>query len=240
MDALLVVDAIDVHYGDVQALWGASLQVGAGELVAVVGPNGSGKTTLLRAIQGLQRPTRGAIWLRGERIDDWPAHRRVQQGLAAIPEGRHLFPDMTVRENLELGAYTPRARAARAEALDLVFALFPTLAERPNASARTLSGGQQQMLAIGRGLMSRPEILLLDDPFLGLARNVTARFCETLKRINHGGLTVIVAGQHVRRLLGLAGRAYLLDAGRVTLEGSAAALAGNVQLQRAVLLGRTE
>lgn len=239
MDALLEVDAIDVHYGDVQALWGVSLRVEAGELVAILGPNGSGKTTLLRAIQGLLRPTPGAIRLRGERIDGWPAYRRVERGLASIPEGRHLFLEMTVRENLELGAYTPRARGGRADTLDLVFALFPTLAGRSNAPARTLSGGQQQMLAIARGLMSQPEILLLDDPFLGLARNVTTRFCETLKKINHGGLTVIVAGQHVRRLLGLADRAYLLEAGRVLLEGPAAALADDPRLQRAVLFGRT-
>ncbi len=234
--ALLEVERIDVFYDHVHVLHDVTLHVAPGEMVALVGPNGSGKTTLLRTIQGLLRPADGEIRLAGERIDHLPAYERVMRGIAMIPETRHLFPEMTVEENLELGAYPERARREMRELLDMVYALFPALWEKRHDRVSTLSAGQQQMVVIGRALMSRPRVLLLDDPFVGLSRKVMDRFCETLARINDGGLTVLIAGQHVRRLLRLADRAYLIEQGRVVLEGPGRALLEDPYLQ-AVLLG---
>lgn len=236
--ALLEVEQIDVFYGDVHVLHELSLKVAAGEMVAIVGPNGSGKTTLLRTIQGLLRPAAGEIRLAGKRIDHLPTYDRVAQGIALIPETRHLFPDMSVQDHLELGAYPDRARREMRELMDMVYALFPALWEKRDRPASSLSAGQRQMLVIGRALMSRPRLLLLDDPFIGLSRGVMNRFCETLARINHGGLTVLIAGQHVRRLLRLADRAYLVEQGRVVLEGPGRELLENAYLQE-VLLGRS-
>lgn len=229
------VEGINVFYGEVQVLFDVSITVSQGELAAIVGPNGSGKTTLLRTIQGLLHPATGEVRFHGQRIDRYPANQLVGLGLASIPEGRHLFPEMSVRENLELGAYTPRARANTAATLELVLAMFPVLRERAQEQAGRLSGGEQQMLAIARGLMSRPQLLLLDDPFAGLAHNVSARFCETLQMINDDGLTILVAGQHVRRLLTIASRAYLIEAGRITMEGTGRAMLESERLRRALL-----
>ena len=234
--ALLEVERIDVFYDRVHVLHDVTLHVAPGEMVALVGPNGSGKTTLLRTIQGLLIPADGEIRLAGERIDALPAYERVMRGIAMIPEARHLFLEMTVQENLELGAYPPRARREMRELLDMVYALFPALWEKRHDRVSTLSAGQQQMVVIGRALMSRPRLLLLDDPFIGLSRQVMNRFCETLRRINHGGLTVLIAGQHVRRLLRLADRAYLLEQGRVALAGPGHTLLQDPHLQT-VLLG---
>jgi len=234
--ALLEVERIDVSYDHVRVLHDVTLHVAPGEMVALVGPNGSGKTTLLRTIQGLLRPTDGVIRLAGERIDRLPAYERVMRGIAMIPEARHLFPEMTVQEHLELGAYPERARREMRELLGMVYTLFPALWEKRDHRVSSLSAGQQQMVVIGRALMSRPRVLLLDDPFIGLSRKVMDRFCETLTRINHGGLTVLIAGQHVRRLLRLADRAYLIEQGRVVLEGPGHALLEDPHLQ-AVLLG---
>jgi branched-chain amino acid transport system ATP-binding protein len=236
--ALLEVERINVFYGNVHVLHDLSLRVAAGEMVAIIGPNGSGKTTLLHTIQGLLRPTAGEIWLRGRRIDHLPAYDRVARGIALIPETRHLFPDMSVQDHLELGAYPGRARQEMRVLMDMVYALFPALWEKRDRPASSLSAGQQQMLVIGRALMSRPRLLLLDDPFVGLSRGVMNRFCETLARINHGGLTVLIAGQHVRRLLRLADRAYLVEQGRVVLEGKGHELLEDAYLQE-VLLGRS-
>lgn len=234
--ALLEVNRIDVFYGNVHVLHDLTLRVAPGEMVALVGPNGSGKTTLLRTIQGLLHPARGEIRVAGERIDHLPAYDRVARGIALIPETRHLFLEMTVQDNLELGAYLDHARREMRELLDMVYGLFPALREKRDQPVSRLSAGQQQMVVIGRALMSRPRVLLLDDPFLGLSRGVMDRFCETLSRISDGGLTVLIAGQHVRRLLHLADRAYLIEHGRVVLEGSGGDLLANPHLQE-VLLG---
>lgn len=232
---LLEIDHIDVFYGKVHVLRDLALHVNQGEMVALVGPNGSGKTTLLRTIQGLMHPADGAIRLKGARVDRLPAYRLVEEGVALIPEARHLFLDMTVQENLQLGAYTRRARREMSHLLEHVYDLFPALWEKRNAPAASLSAGQQQMLAIGRSLMAQPRLLLLDDPFLGLARGVADRFCETLAHINHGGVTVLIAGQNVRRLLRLSDRAYLVEQGQVVLEGAGRDLLENPYLQEVLL-----
>ncbi|RME46606.1 MAG: ABC transporter ATP-binding protein [Chloroflexi bacterium] len=235
---LLRINQVDVFYGQAHVLRDLSLHVNRGEMVAIVGPNGSGKTTLLRTIQGLMHPADGAIWLEDQRIDRLPAYRLVEEGVALIPEARHLFLDMTVRQNLELGAYTRRARQEMSALLDRVYSLFPVLWEKRDEPACRLSAGQQQMLVIGRGLMAHPKLLLLDDPFLGLARGVTDRFCETLADINHGGVTVLIAGQNVRRLLRLSDRAYLVERGEVVLEGEGDALLEDPHLKEVLLTGR--
>lgn len=235
---LLEIDHIDVFYGAAHVLRDLTLNVDHGEMVALVGPNGSGKTTLLRTIQGLMHPTDGAIRLAGERIDTLPAYRLVDEGVTLIPEARHLFLDMTVHQNLELGAYTRRARQEMPFLLERVYHLFPALWEKRREPAGSLSAGQQQMLVIGRGLMAHPTLLLLDDPFLGLARGVTDRFCETLAEINHGGVTVLIAGQNVRRLLRLSDRAYLVECGQVVMEGEGTALLQDPHLTEVLLTGR--
>jgi len=252
-DPFLEIDHIDVFYGEAHVLRDFTLHVNRGEMVAIVGPNGSGKTTLLRTIQGLMHPAHGAIRLEGKRIDSLPAYRLVQEGVALIPEARHLFLDMTVHENLQLGAHTRRARHEMVPlpavlrpqngdglrtGLENVYALFPALWEKRDEPASSLSAGQQQMLVIGRGLMARPRLLLLDDPFLGLARGVTERFCETLTHINHGGVTLLIAGQNVRRLLRLSDRAYLVERGQVVAEGSGTDLLEDPYLREVLLTGR--
>ncbi|MBI3075824.1 MAG: ABC transporter ATP-binding protein [Deltaproteobacteria bacterium] len=228
---LLEVRRIHVAYGPVPVLRDVSLQAQQGEIVGVVGPNGSGKTTLLRTIQGLLRPLAGEIYFLGARVDGRAAYELIDLGVSCIPEGRRLFDDMSVRENLEVGAYAPRARDLVRDNLGRVFTMFPVLEAKADWPAARLSGGEQQMLALARGLMSRPRLLLMDDPFLGLGREVVPRFCEYLKGINHGGVTIVVAGQHVRRILSLASRAYLLEAGQITLEGRGEELLASAHLQ---------
>lgn len=232
---LLSVEDVYVGYDDLLVLKGCAIEVRAGEFVAVVGPNGAGKSTLLRAIAGLLPPRSGTIRLEGERIDRLPPYEIAARGIALIPEGRRLFDELTVRENLELGAFLPRARARREETLGVVFLLFPVLQEKQSVPASALSGGEQQMLALARGLMGRPRLLCLDDPFLGLARPVINRFCETIRSIAAEGMTILAAGQHVRRLFRLAHRAYLLDEGRVILRGSGIELAGDERVRRTLL-----
>jgi branched-chain amino acid transport system ATP-binding protein len=231
----LRVRGLDVFYGEAQALYEASLQAQGGEIVAVVGPNGSGKSTLLRTIQGLQRARRGEIWLGEDRIDALSAHEVVARGVTLIPEGRRLFLGMSVRENLEVGAYLPGARERMAESLGGVHALFPILREKEKLRAATLSGGEQQMLALGRGLMAQPKLLLLDDPFMGLAPRTIAGLCETLRALAGQRIGVLIVGQHVRRILTLAGRAYLLEQGRITDHAPGAALLTSSHLHRALL-----
>ena len=231
----LQVEELAIFYGAAQALTGVSLLVRGGEVVAVVGPNGSGKSTLFRAIQGLLPARHGRIQLDADRIDGLQAHEVVARGLTSIPEGRRLFPDMTVVENLEVGAYLPAARSRLAEGLEQVYALFPVLRAKRALLAAALSGGEQQMLAVGRGLMGRPRILLLDDPFMGLEPRASAGLGETVRALAARGIGLLIAGQHVRRILGLAERAYLLEQGRITAHAPAGELLHSIQLRQALL-----
>jgi len=235
MSALLRADGLELAYGDMVAVRDVSLEIAAGEFVAIVGSNGAGKTTTLRAITGLVRPRRGTVELDGERIDGLGPADIVSRGIAHVPEGRQLFPTMTVRENLELGARTPASRARRGETLDRVCALFPRLAERFGQLAGTLSGGEQQMCAIGRGLMSLPRLLLLDEPSLGLAPVMVTLIFENLRRINAEGTTVLLVEQNVRKALELSTRAYVLEQGRVALSGARAALLQSDAIKQAYL-----
>jgi branched-chain amino acid transport system ATP-binding protein len=232
---LLELVAVDVAYGDLPALQGVDLAVEAGETLSVVGANGSGKTTMLRTISGLLRPRRGEVRFEGERIDRLPCHRVVERGVVHVPEGRKVFPSLSVRENLELGSYTRAAKAKRAESLARVFALFPRLREREGQAAGTLSGGEQQMLAIGRALMSLPRLLMLDEPSLGLAPLVVKEIFATIAAINRDGTTVLLVEQNTRQALALSRRGYVLENGRVALVGSGAELLGNEHVKRAYL-----
>ena len=233
--SLLELTGVDVAYGDLPALQGVDLVVEAGETLCVVGANGAGKTTMLRAISGLLRPRRGEVRFAGERIDRLPCHRVVERGVVHVPEGRKVFPSLSVRENLELGSYLRAARARRAESLQRVFALFPRLREREAQAAGTLSGGEQQMLAIGRALMTRPKLLMLDEPSLGLAPLIVKEIFDTIVAINRDGTTVLLIEQNTRQALALSRRGYVLENGRVALVGSGAELLGNPHVKRAYL-----
>jgi branched-chain amino acid transport system ATP-binding protein len=232
---MLEVQDIDVAYDDLQALWGASLEVRAGEIVVLIGPNGAGKTTLMRSVAGLQPPSRGRILLDGSPVHRLPAHRLVERGVVLIPEGRRLFGGLTVLENLTMGAYSPKARSGRQETLRRVYEVFPLLAERSEQAAGTLSGGQQQMLAIGRALMGRPRLLLLDEPSLGLAPLVVRDIFEVLVKINRDGVTLLLAEQNARLALEVAHRAYILEQGSVAGLGSAVEVSQADHVRRAYL-----
>jgi branched-chain amino acid transport system ATP-binding protein len=223
-DALLRVEGLCAGYGDMPVLWDVSLAVYPGELVAVIGSNGAGKTTLLHAVAGLLRPTRGVIRLDGAEIQALPAHVRPDRGLALVPEGGQPFPHLTVRENLEVGAYRALARARLATNLERAWALFPRLREREHQLAGTLSGGERQMLAIARALMSAPRLLLLDEPSLGLAPLVVEQVFAVLDALRRDGLTILLVEQNVQQALELADRAYVLESGRVVRTGVARAL----------------
>jgi branched-chain amino acid transport system ATP-binding protein len=233
--SLLELAAVDVAYGDLPALTGVDLAVETGETVSVVGANGAGKTTMLRTISGLLRARRGEVRFEGERIDRLPCHRVVERGVVHVPEGRKVFGSLTVRENLELGSYTRAARARRADGLERVFALFPRLRERAAQAAGTLSGGEQQMLAIGRALMARPKLLMLDEPSLGLAPLIVGEIFRTIAEINGAGTTVLLVEQNTRQALALSRRGYVLENGRVVLLGTGAELLGNDHVKRAYL-----
>jgi len=235
MSTLLRVDGIEVGYGDLTAVRDVSLEVREGEAVALIGANGAGKTTTLRAVSGLLPLRRGRIEFEGRRLDGLGPAEIVARGIAHVPEGRQLFPTMTVRENLELGARTRAARAARGETLARVFDLFPRLRERAAQLAGTLSGGEQQMCAIGRGLMSRPRLLMLDEPSLGLAPVLVKAIFEDLERINGQGLTVLLVEQNVLRSLHLAHRGYVLENGRMTLSGPRDDLLASGHIKQAYL-----
>ena len=235
MSTLLRLDAIEVGYGALTAVREVSLEVSAGETVALIGSNGAGKTTTLKAITGVLPLRRGAVTLDGERINGLSPARVVARGLAHVPEGRQLFPTMTVRENLELGAAGRDARARRADTLQWVFRLFPRLAERMRQLAGTLSGGEQQMCAIGRGLMARPRLLMLDEPSLGLAPVVVKQIFEVLAQINRDGTTILLVEQNVARALGLAHRGYVLENGRIALSGPRDALLASGHIKQAYL-----
>jgi branched-chain amino acid transport system ATP-binding protein len=221
---MLELQAITAGYGQFTALWDVSLRVESGEAVAVVGPNGAGKTTLLRVISGLIAPRAGGLTFDGAALTGLPAHQVVAHGIAHVPEGRRLFPMLTVADNLKMGAFLPGARARFAESLERVYALFPVLAERRAQRAGSMSGGEQQMLAIGRALMSRPKIILLDEPSMGLAPVMVFRLFDLIRRVREEGYTILVVEQNVRQVLKLVDRAYLLEVGRIRMEGRAAEL----------------
>jgi branched-chain amino acid transport system ATP-binding protein len=233
--SLLELIGVDVAYGDLPALRGVDLAVEAGETLSVVGANGAGKTTMLRTISGLLRPRRGEVRFEGERIDRLPCHRVVERGVVHVPEGRKIFPSLSVRENLELGSYPRAAKARRAESLARVFTLFPRLRERESQAAGTLSGGEQQMLAIGRALMTLPKLLMLDEPSLGLAPLIVKEIFATIAAVNRDGTTVLLVEQNTRQALALSRRGYVLENGRVALVGSGAELLGNEHVKRAYL-----
>ncbi|MGH2403822.1 MAG: ABC transporter ATP-binding protein [bacterium] len=227
---------LNVFYGDLQALWGVSVQVDAHEIVALIGPNGAGKTTLLRAIAGLQPLASGEVTFEGRALHRESAHRIVERGIALVPEGRRLFAGMSVLENLHLGAFAPRARQERGESLGWVFDIFPVLAERRDQTAGTLSGGEQQMLAIGRALMARPRLLLLDEPSLGLAPIAVRRIFDVIRMINADrGVSVLLVEQNVKAALELAHRAYLAQSGRIVGHGNAADLLADERVKSTYL-----
>ena len=224
-----------MFYGDVQAVWDVSFEVGEREVVTLIGANGGGKTTILKALCGLLKPRRGQILFAGEDVAGRPPYELVGRGLVLIPEARQLWPGMTVRENLEMGAYGKAARPRRAAALEAVLAMFPQLARRTRQKAGTLSGGEQQMCAIGRGLMSQPRLLLLDEPALGLAPLLVKEVFSSLARIREQGVTVLLVEQNVPHALALADRAYVLETGRVTLTGSSAELSSDPRVREQFL-----
>ena len=232
---MLTLDAVSVSYGEVQALWDVSLDVQQGEIIALVGSNGAGKTTTLKTISGLLHPSSGSIQFEGKPIERAPAHEIVALGIAHIPEGRRLWANMTVRENLEMGAYAQRARAVRAQTTGEVLRMFPRLAERPQQLAGTLSGGEQQMLAIARGLLSRPKLLMLDEPSLGLAPVLVKEVFSAVQRINQEGVTILLVEQNTHVALSIAARAYVLETGRVAMSGSGAALLNDARVKEAYL-----
>jgi branched-chain amino acid transport system ATP-binding protein len=232
---VLSIAGLDVFHGDAQALDGVTLEVGAGELVAIVGANGAGKTTLIRAIAGMLAPRAGTIRFRERDITGWPSPRVCDLGIGQVAEGRQVFPTLSVGENLAMGAVIPRARAKAAATLDEVLRLFPRLKERYRQPAGTLSGGEQQMLAIGRCLMGQPELIMFDEPSLGLAPAVVQEVFRIIRRLNEGGMTVVLVEQNVAVSLKLARRAYVLENGRVVMTGTGAALLGDERVRQAYL-----
>src|SRR3984885_3672422 len=232
---LLDVSEIRTHYGSIEALKGVSLTVQEGEVVTLIGSNGAGKSTTLRSISGLTPASSGKITIDGEDITRVQAHHIVSYGIALAPEGRHCFPRMTVRENLDLGAYRRSKDTGVAADLERVFELFPRLKEREKQKAGTMSGGEQQMLAMGRALMANPKVLLLDEPSMGLAPNLVQRIYETIAEINRGGMTILLVEQNANYALDVSRRGYVLETGRVVLEGESDMLRTDPEVQRAYL-----
>ncbi len=232
---MLEIRALDAAYGDIRVLSGVSLTVRPGEIVALLGPNGAGKSTLLNAIAGLLRPRAGAVRWQGEDLAALRAHLVVERGVALVPEGRRLFGTMTVEENLELGAFAARARSSRAAGFERVYALFPDLRDRRRQLVRALSGGQQQMVAVGRALMAQPALLMLDEPSLGIAPRLVASIFAALGEINRAGVAIFLVEQNVQAALTLAHRAYVLESGRIAAEGAAADLLRDPHVRRAYL-----
>lgn len=226
---LLKVCNLSVYHGDIQVLKQINMTICEGQIVSIVGTNGSGKTTLLKAVAGILRPVQGAIIYHHKQIQTLSVHEVVRRGLVYVSEGMNVFPYMSVLENLEVGAYI--AREKKKERLSLVFEIFPVLADKLRQMAGTLSGGQKRMLTIARGLMSDPDLLLLDDPFLGLAPKDVNRLCDTLKQIRRYGITLFLAGQHVRRILRVATKAFLVEEGKITLAGTGEQLLGHPHLR---------
>jgi len=232
---MLEIKSIDAYYGETKVLWNISLNVRQGELLAIIGPNGAGKTTIMCTIMGLLAPKRGTIFYEGEKIDHLPPYNIVKKGIALVPEGRRLFPKLTVLENLEIGNYLKNIRTFRQDLLKQTFEFFPILFERKNQEARTLSGGESQMLAIARALMSKPKLLLLDEPSLGLAPNLVTSLFQTIKKLNKHGLTIIIVEQHVSQVLEVADRAYLLENGSIILEDTGSKMFSNPYVKKAYL-----
>ena len=232
---MLELKSVDAGYGTFQALFGVSLDVKAGEAVGVIGPNGAGKTTLMRVISGLIRPRAGAISMEGTDVLKTPEHRIVSLGIAHVPENRRLFPRLTVEDNLKMGAFMPEARARYAERLAFVFDLFPRMKERRNQLAGTMSGGEQQMCAIGRALMSEPSLLLLDEPSLGLAPIVVDQMFDVIRQLHAAGMTILLVEQNLAAALEIATRGYVIETGQVRLQGSAEQLRTNPKIRSAYL-----
>lgn len=232
---MLEVIDLDVYYGDAQALWEVSVRVEEAEVVSIVGSNGAGKSTLVGAVMGILPSRRGRIVLDGTEITDLAGHRVCRAGIAIVPEGRRLFPGLSVGDNLDLGAFNAEARRHRSETLDRVHDLFPRLAERSGQRAGSLSGGEQQMLAIGRALMARPRLLLMDEPSLGLAPVIVDEVFEVIETVRSAGVSVLLVEQNVARALEVSSRAYLLSEGRIVMEGDAAEMAASPEIRRAVL-----
>jgi branched-chain amino acid transport system ATP-binding protein len=233
--ALLELKDVTARYGDAQVLWGVSFSVREGEIATLVGANGAGKSTTLKTVSGVVSAASGQISFDGERIERRAPHEIAARGIAHVPEGRRLFPLMSVRENLELGAVSEEARRLRAESFDKVFDLFPRVKERERQMAGTLSGGEQQMVAIGRGLMARPRLIILDEPSLGLAPIVVKEMFEIIQSINREGITILLVEQNVQQSLKLADRAYVLENGRVVLEGAGSELLNDERVRAAYL-----
>jgi branched-chain amino acid transport system ATP-binding protein len=232
---MLRIEHLDVFHGDAQALDGVSLEIEQGAIVAIVGANGAGKTSLIRTIAGMHRPARGRILYRDRDIAGWPSHKVCDLGIGQVAEGRQVFPTLSVAENLAMGAMLPRARATRAANLDKVYAMFPVLTERRNQAAGTLSGGEQQMLAIARCLMGAPELVMFDEPSLGLAPAIVHNVLKIVRDLNRDGLTCVLVEQNVAVSLKLASHAYVLENGRITLSGSGEALLGDDRVRQAYL-----
>jgi branched-chain amino acid transport system ATP-binding protein len=229
----LEVADIEVRYGNIRALKGVSFHVGSGEIVALLGANGAGKTTTQKTVSGMLRPALGSITFDGQRIDGVPAHELIRLGVCHVPEGRHVFPRMTVEENLEMGAF--RFKRVDRSDLDRILEMFPILRQRYNQQAGTLSGGEQQMLAIGRALMGKPSLLLLDEPSMGLAPLIVAQIFDIVRGINEGGVTVLLVEQNAAQALALADRGYMLENGEIVLEGSGAQLLADDRVRAAYL-----
>ena len=232
---MLKLAGVSAAYGAVPAVSDVSIAVDEGEAVALLGANGAGKSTTLRVISGLLHPSSGSITFMGRDIGDMPAYRIAELGIAHVPEGRQVFPELTVRENLEIGAYIPSAKAERRRTLDLVFGIFPVLADRHKQLAGTMSGGEQQMLAVGRGLMLKPRLLMLDEPSLGLAPVVTDSMFDKIAEIHAMGLAILLVEQNAGRALALVERAYVLESGRVIMRGRASELASHPRIREAYL-----
>ena len=232
---LIELEDVTARYGDAQVLWGVTFAVREGEIVTLIGANGAGKTTTLKTISGVVAAASGHIVFDGQRIDSLPPHKIAALGIAHVPEGRRLFPLMSIRENLELGAVSDEARRLRAESFEKVFALFPLLKERERQTAGTLSGGEQQMVAIARGLMARPRLIILDEPSLGLAPIVVKEMFDIIQTINREGITILLVEQNVQQSLKLADRAYVLENGRVVLEGAGSELLNDERVREAYL-----
>src|SRR3974390_501116 len=232
---MLKLENVSASYGSVPAISNGSIEIGEGEAVGLLGANGAGKSTTLRAISGLVKLSSGNITFAGDNLASFPPHLIPQLGIAHVPEGRQVFPEMTVNENLEIGAYVPKAKAERSASMELVYSIFPRLAERTRQAAGTLGGGEQQMLAVGRGLMLKPRLLMLDEPSLGLAPVITDITFQKIQEIHPMGTAILLVEQNVSRALSMVQRAYILESGKVIIRGSSAELANNKQVQVAYL-----